>query len=208
MPRSRQRKTEPEQTNTLLENMNPEQREAIMHLDGPLMIFAGPGSGKTRVIVNRTANLIINHGISPSAILVVTFTNKAAAEVKERLAQLTSGRPRISTFHSLGLGIMRKHGSCAMRPGFTRKFTIYDEVAQRSVIRSILRDVGKEEAIPVNTHEQDLMEAISRAKNSGKPPRDIESGFVRQVYDAYERELLASNALDFDDLILALSENL
>jgi DNA helicase-2/ATP-dependent DNA helicase PcrA len=202
MPQRRQRKTILGQANTLLENMNPEQREAIMHVDGPLIIFAGPGSGKTRVIVNRTANLIMNHGVSPSAILVVTFTNKAANEVRERVAKLTSGSPRISTFHSLGLWIMRKHGSRTVRPGFTRKFTIHDEVAQKSVIRSILRDIAKKEAVPVNTNEKDLVEAISLAKNSGKLPRDIESRFVKQVYDAYERDLLASNALDFDDLIL------
>jgi DNA helicase-2/ATP-dependent DNA helicase PcrA len=202
VPQWRQRKTKPEQTNTLLENMNPEQRQAIMHVDGPLMIFAGPGSGKTRVIVNRTANLIMNHGVSPSAIVVVAFTNKAAAEVRGRVAKLTSGSPRISTFHSLGLGILRKHGSCTDRPGFTRKFTIHDEVAQLSVIRSILRDAAKKEAVPVNTNEKDLLDAISLAKNSGELPSDIENRFLKQVYDAYERDLLASNALDFDDLIL------
>src|SRR5215831_20171405 len=132
-----------------LKGLNAQQREAVSHTEGPLLILAGAGSGKTRVITHRIAHIITSRRVPPSAILAVTFTNKAAAEMRERVAALLEGAaldtyPNVSTFHSFCVRLLRRDGEAlsAIRPGFTRRFTIYDDDDQLGVIKSAYRALG------------------------------------------------------------------
>ncbi len=129
-----------------LSSLNPKQREAVEHTDGPLLVLAGAGSGKTRVITVRIAHLIAKHGVSPHNILAVTFTNKAAGEMRERVVELLKGNrlpsaPLISTFHSLCVRILRQDIE-ALREGYTRSFTIYDTDDSLKVIKNATKDLG------------------------------------------------------------------
>ena len=190
----------------LLEKLNDRQKEAVLATDGPLLILAGAGSGKTRVIVHRLAHLIGSGKALPAEIFAVTFTNKAADEMKTRVAELL-GTPRcgawISTFHSLGLRILREE---AHRLGYRRGFVIYDDTDQLSLVRDLQKELGiDDKSFPGRR----LLSALSNAKNLALNPdaylaaNPTPSGeTVGRLYSLYSDRLRAANAMDFDDLIL------
>ncbi|HXF82407.1 MAG TPA: UvrD-helicase domain-containing protein, partial [bacterium] len=191
----------------LLTDLNPSQRQAVTHPGGPLLILAGAGSGKTRVLAYRVAWLIRDQGVPPARILAVTFTNKAAAEMHERVDRLVGGAIGramwIGTFHHICSRILRRHGD---RIGVDRRFVIFDDDDQRSLIRGILRDLGLDERrFPPGV----LCGLIDRAKNEAVDHLAYAAqatGFyeeiVARVFAAYQAALRARNALDFDDLLL------
>lgn len=196
-----------------LKSLNPQQREAVSHVEGPLLILAGAGSGKTRVITHRIAHLIRDHRVPPYAILAVTFTNKAAAEMRSRVTQLLaeenlSSTPNLSTFHSFCVRLLRRDGDplAAIRPGFKRNFTIYDDDDQLAVIKAAYRHLGLDEKF---MKYRAALSAISHAKNRKETPQDFyqKQGDPRMaklavIFDQYEKALHSANALDFDDLLL------
>ncbi|MDZ7637939.1 MAG: UvrD-helicase domain-containing protein [Bryobacterales bacterium] len=198
-----------------LTGLNPEQREAVAHDQGPLLILAGAGSGKTRVITHRIAHLISSRGVSPYSILAVTFTNKAAREMKERLERILSEAfPNglrglsVSTFHSFCSRLLRVDGASLteIRPGFTREFSIYDEDNQLSLMKSVLRNLNLDEK---TMQPRSLLSAISTAKNKAQMPqdwykaaRDQRGERMAKIYSDYQDRLQQANALDFDDLLL------
>ncbi len=154
-----------------LQGLNPPQREAVAHTEGPLLILAGAGSGKTRVITHRIAHIVTARRVPPSAVLAVTFTNKAANEMRERVAALLAdthldSAPRISTFHSFCVRLLRRDGDplARVRPGFTRRFTIYDDEDQLAIIKAAYRGLGLD--------EKDFMQyraVLSRISQRQKP---------------------------------------
>jgi DNA helicase-2/ATP-dependent DNA helicase PcrA len=200
----------------LLDRLNPQQKEAVLHADGPLLILAGAGSGKTRVIISRIAHLIEEHGAAPWSILAVTFTNKAASEMRERVQAVLSesGRPlsslpMVSTFHSFCVRMLRSHGAplAEVRPGFTKQFSIYDAADQLTVIKNVFKDLGLDEKN--FTKPRSALSAISQAKNQGQGPQDLYGQATSPiaektalVYERYQDALQSANALDFDDLLL------
>ncbi len=197
-----------------LEGLNPQQRDAVSHTEGPLLILAGAGSGKTRVITHRIAHIVTARRVPPSAILAVTFTNKAAAEMRQRVRTLLEdvrldSEPTLSTFHSFCVRLLRRDGDALarIRPGFTRRFTIYDAEDQLSIMKAAYRTLGFE--------EKDFMQyraalsRISQAKGLKQGPSDLykqavnkETEAVAALYEEYEKALRNANALDFDDLLL------
>ena len=197
-----------------LKGLNPQQREAVSHTEGPLLILAGAGSGKTRVITHRIAHIITSRRVPPSAILAVTFTNKAAAEMRERVAALLDGirldsEPLISTFHSFCVRLLRRDGDplARIRPGFTRRFTIYDDEDQLAIIKAAYRALGLDEKEFIQYRA--ALSRISHAKNVKQAPSDLykqavnkETEALAAVYEEYEKALRNANALDFDDLLL------
>ena len=189
-----------------IETLNGPQREAVVTIDGPLLVLAGAGSGKTRVLTYRIANLIENHGVAPWEILAITFTNKAAAEMRERLNGLVGPRCRgmwVSTFHSMCVRILRAD---AEKLGFTRNFTIYDVDDQKRLYKEIMAELDIDpKRFPVNA----LMNRISTAKNELVVPGDFEKQasdpvgkVAARVYARLQERLRAANAFDFDDLLL------
>jgi ATP-dependent DNA helicase UvrD/PcrA len=187
--------------------LNPAQREAVEHVHGPLLVLAGAGSGKTRVLTMRIAALIDQHGVPPQQIFAVTFTNKAAGEMKQRIGQLLSRDPSglwIGTFHSLSARLLRREAELL---GFTRQFTIYDEDDRLSLIRRIMERQGHSTKLFPPRAVQSL---ISAAKNRMVPPSELASGasfdrlvqVAAEVYSALGPALKAANAMDFDDLLL------
>jgi DNA helicase II / ATP-dependent DNA helicase PcrA len=196
-----------------LQGLNPQQREAAAHVEGPLLILAGAGSGKTRVITHRIAHLIHHHRIPAYSILAVTFTNKAADEMRQRIEGLlckagASGSPGVSTFHSFCVRLLRRDGDrlAAIRPGFTRSFTIYDDDDQLAVIKTIFRTLGLDEKF---MQYRAALSRISHAKNHQQTPQDFykdttdpKMSRLAVVYEKYEARLRQANALDFDDLLL------
>ena len=197
-----------------LKGLNPQQREAVAHTEGPLLILAGAGSGKTRVITHRIAHIITSRHVPPSAVLAVTFTNKAANEMRERVAALLDGvpldsAPNVSTFHSFCVRLLRRDGDplARVRPGFTRRFTIYDDDDQLSLIKAAYRALGLDEKDFLQYRA--VLSRISAAKNRRETPQDLyknavnqESERVAAVFEEYEKTLRNANALDFDDLLL------
>ena len=195
-------------TDNLLSSLNDVQREAVQHTEGPLLILSGAGSGKTRVITHRVAYLIEHHNVSPYRILAVTFTNKAANEMKTRLETLLetgiSKNLWVATFHSTCARILRQDIE-KLEP-YTGRFTIYDTGEQYTLIKGILRELGLNE----KTHNpRAVLSHISRAKNDYLKPTeyaDIAKGYfeetVAKVYPVYQETLRQNNALDFDDLLL------
>jgi DNA helicase II / ATP-dependent DNA helicase PcrA len=187
----------------LLDSLTPAQREAVEHIDGPLLILAGPGSGKTRVVTHRIANLM-RHGIPPRQILALTFTNKAANEMKSRLERLAPGQSVwMSTFHRFCARLLRQYAALV---GLQENYTIYDTGDSAAVIRR-----SCEEAQVDSKHftPQQIVTAISWAKNNLIGPNDYQprvgqplGAVVAKVYPIYQRRLLGSNAVDFDDLLL------
>ena len=183
--------------------LNSRQREAVVHEGGPLVVFAGAGSGKTRVITYRVAHLISEHGVAPWRILAVTFTNKAAGEMRERLLGLLGeegSAVRVGTFHATCARLLRRHGQSA---GLSKDFTIYDDQDQLALVKRVLRDLGLDEK---RYQPKAMAGRINRAKQEVQGPEDIEtldawSEVVRRVYTAYEERLHQANALDFGDLI-------
>jgi DNA helicase-2/ATP-dependent DNA helicase PcrA len=196
-----------------LKDLNPQQREAVAHLNGPLLILAGAGSGKTRVITHRIGHLIRNHSLYPNEILAVTFTNKAAGEMRDRVAALLGESdpnrlPRLSTFHSFCVRLLRRDGDhlAALRPGFTRNFNIYDEDDQLSLVKQVYRSLGLDEKF---LQHRAARSRISQAKNCHEAPQDLykNAGDPRMsrlavIYERYEDALRQANAVDFDDLLL------
>ncbi len=192
----------------LLERLNPPQQEAVTHGDGPLLIFAGAGSGKTRVLTARIAYLIATRRVWPDRLLAVTFTNKAAREMRGRVSALV-GEPAdkmwVGTFHATAVKILRRE---AARIGVVPSFAIFDEDDTRAALRRVLDDLRldpKRYPIPA------LSNAISQAKNELKRPEDYPNRsyhdeIVRRVYESYQDVLRRSGGLDFDDLIMKLVE--
>ncbi|MCI0337602.1 MAG: UvrD-helicase domain-containing protein [Acidobacteria bacterium] len=195
-----------------LSALNPQQREAVMTTEGPILILAGAGSGKTRVITFRITHLIEASGVRPDQILAVTFTNKAAGEMKERVEKLLSNKPRvssplISTFHSLCVRLLRRDIEKLER-GYTRSFTIYDTDDQQRLLRGCIKDLGYDDNQLTARRAQS---AISTAKNRGEDPQsyaaraeysDPRRDAIARVFALYEQRLQGSNALDFDDLLI------
>ena len=188
-----------------LSGLNPQQREAVTHGDGPLLVLAGAGSGKTRVITYRIAWLIGEKGVHPSQILAVTFTNKAANEMLSRVEHLVphiGARPWIGTFHSTSLRMLRRY---ADRLGFTKSFAIYDTADQLTLIRRVMRELEmSDDAFPPRA----ILNRISNAKNDLVGPSEYEKenidffgARVAEVYRLYQRRLKEFDAMDFDDLI-------
>lgn len=196
----------------LLADLTDDQRAAVTHAEGPLLILAGAGSGKTRVITRRVAYLL-QMGIRPSNILAITFTNKAAGEMRGRVEQLVPGnRVWVSTFHSLGARLLRQYGD---RLGLDRNFTIYDMDDRAKLVKDALEASGIDN---VKFSPERIGGAISKAKNQLiTPPQyertatDFFTQTVAKVYPLYEKRLRAANAMDFDDLLylpaLALQKN-
>lgn len=189
--------------NPLLENLNSAQREAVLHIDGPLLILAGPGSGKTRVVTHRIAHLL-EQGVSPRQILALTFTNKASSEMRSRAERLAPGQPVwVSTFHRFGAKLLREFGELV---GLATNFTIYDTSDSKQVLKRVI----EAERVQLMHYSVDrIAGAISAAKNKLVTPDAYEartgsplSSIVAQVYPAYQQRMLQSAAVDFDDLLM------
>jgi DNA helicase-2/ATP-dependent DNA helicase PcrA len=195
----------PAATEALLEGLNEPQREAVLHGDGPLLILAGAGSGKTRVLTHRIANLVGSGAARPGEILAITFTNKAAGEMRERVEALVGGRARamwVMTFHSACARMLR---SDAQRLGYTRGFTIYDEQDSLRLVKACIEELDVD---PKRFAPRGIRRQISDAKNAlldAEAYRLKVSSFFEQtaadVYELYEKRLHAANAMDFDDLL-------
>jgi DNA helicase-2/ATP-dependent DNA helicase PcrA len=197
-----------------LKGLNARQREAVSHTEGPLLILAGAGSGKTRVITHRIAYIITARHVPPSAILAVTFTNKAANEMRGRVASLLEdtpldSTPNVSTFHSFCVRLLRADGDSLtrIRPGFTRRFTIYDDDDQIAIVKSTYRTLGLDEKEFMQYRA--ALSRIGHAKNRNQTPADFlkqavnkETESLAAVFAEYEKALRNANALDFDDLLI------
>ena len=187
----------------LLEKLNDKQREAASQIDGSILILAGAGSGKTRTITYRIAHMIENVGISPYSILAVTFTNKAAKEMRERVEELVGDVAKactISTFHSFGMRLLRMYGK---EVGYNSNFTIYDTDDQKRIVKAILK--GQNLSINgIKLTERDLVSMISKIKEQIKTLDEysVMNKQIVEVYDKYNRALLESNAMDFSDILL------
>jgi DNA helicase-2/ATP-dependent DNA helicase PcrA len=187
----------------LLTGLNPPQRQAVLHVDGPLLLLAGAGSGKTRTLTHRVAHLIRHHGVPPWQILAVTFTNKAAAEMKERLERLlgASELPWVATFHATCVRILRREIAVL---GYSSDFTIYDDQDQERLLKAVLTELD----IPEKTLKARAAAwAIDAAKNKGLFPEQLDAGdfhgeLTARVYARYQQRLQQANALDFGDLLL------
>lgn len=190
----------------ILSGMNPKQQEAVAHTEGPLLIMAGAGSGKTRVLTHRISYLIGEKGVNPWNILAITFTNKAANEMKERVAELVKEGGRdvwVSTFHSMCVRILRREID---RIGYNRSFTIADPGEQQTLMKRILK---RQNIDPKKYNPRAILAEISNAKNELKNAADFRAEandywgkIVADCYDAYQRELRSSEIVDFDDLIM------
>src|ERR1700693_3748507 len=204
---------------SFLDQLNPQQREAVETTEGPVLILAGAGSGKTRAITYRIAHLIENVSVMPESILAMTFTNKAASEVGERVDKLVGGlsiaKPVISTFHSFCVRVLRRDIEALRIPssvpgtppiGHTKSFVIYDESDQQQLVKSVMRRLGVDDK---QLTPRNVLARISWAKNHMLDPQEVylQSGDpkterVAHIYEVYRQELAKSNALDFDDLLL------
>ena len=194
---------------SLLDQLNPQQREAASTVEGPLLVLAGAGSGKTRVITYRIAYLIECAGIAADSILAVTFTNKAAAEMADRVGKLVGGnrlaQPVISTFHSFCVRVLRRDIE-ALGSGVRKDFAIYDEADQLSLVKAAMRRLSLDDK---QFTPQAALSRISWAKNHMLDPQEVylqsadpKTERVAHIYEIYRKELLKANALDFDDLLL------
>lgn len=191
----------------LLQGLNPQQREAVEHTEGPLLILAGAGSGKTRVLTHRVAWLIEEKGVAPWSILAITFTNKAAKEMKERIEKLVGTKALdiwIGTFHACCVRILRRE---IERLGFSRNFVIYDTSDQETLMKDCINQLGYNDK---NFPPKQILAEIGRAKDELIDPESyaemVGANFrlrkVASLYALYQRKLKANNALDFDDIIL------
>jgi DNA helicase II / ATP-dependent DNA helicase PcrA len=189
----------------LLDGLNPVQAEAVLHDEGPLLIVAGAGSGKTRVLTHRIAHLIRDRGVSPFEILAITFTNKAADEMKHRIGALVgpvAEKMWISTFHSACVRILRRD---VERLGYPRSFTIYDQADAVRLTGYVIRDLGLD---PKRFPPRQVHAMISAAKNEHVDADAFEARAqvlferkVAQIYKEYQARLLRAGAMDFDDLL-------
>ena len=196
---------------SIYDTLNDKQKEAVFHTEGPLLILAGAGSGKTRVLTHRIAYLIEEKGVNPWNILAITFTNKAAAEMRERVDNLVgfgSESIWVSTFHSMCVRILRRHIALL---GYDTNFTIYDTDDQKSLMKDVCRKMNIDTKI---YKERSLLAQISHAKDELLTPDDMEMKAagdynmkkVASVYREYQAALRKNNALDFDDLIVKTVE--
>ena len=204
---------------SFLDQLNPQQREAVETTEGPVLILAGAGSGKTRAITYRIAHLIDNLGVMPESILAMTFTNKAASEMAERVEKLVGGlsvaKPAMATFHSFCVRVLRRDVEALRIPssipgnppiGYTKNFVIYDESDQQQVVKSVMRRLGIDDK---QTTPRSVLAHISWAKNHMLDPQEVylqsadpKTERVAQIYAEYKKELAKANAFDFDDLLL------
>lgn len=196
---------------SIYDTLNPKQKEAVLHTDGPLLILAGAGSGKTRVLTHRIAYLIDECGVNPWNIMAITFTNKAAGEMRERVDNLVGFGAEsiwVSTFHSSCVRILRRH---IENLGYTTSFSIYDSDDQKTLMRQVFK------TLDIDTKqfkERSVLAAISSAKDKLIPPEDFllnAGGDFREkktgeIYKEYQKQLKKNNALDFDDLIVKTVE--
>jgi len=195
-----------------LSNLNPPQREAVEAVNGPVLILAGAGSGKTRVITYRIAHLIDAVGVQPDSILAMTFTNKAAGEMAARVDSLVGARsvskPLISTFHSFCVRVLRRDIEALQigGKGYRKDFVIYDEADQQNVAKAAMRRLGVDDK---QLTPRSVLSRISWAKNHMLDPQEVylqsadpKTERVAHIYEVYKQELARSNALDFDDLLL------
>ncbi len=190
----------------ILTGLNPAQKEAVQHIEGPILILAGPGSGKTRVITHRIAYLVKTTGVNPRRIMAVTFTNKAAREMKERLQKLlgqVAENISAGTFHAICARILRQDGKSV---GLDTNFVIYDEDDQQSLVKQCLQDLDLD---PKQYNPQKIRNAISYAKSQHLTPAGFANQgnshwdeIVSRVYERYQEQLGQSNAVDFDDLLM------
>ena len=189
-----------------LQGLNPEQRAAVEHFEGPILALAGAGSGKTRVLTNRIAHLVEEHGVDPASILAVTFTNKAAGEMRQRVRNLLGQEPAgmwIGTFHSIGARLLRRH---APRLGWSPNFSIYDSDQS---LREIKRAMDRLNIPQKRWHPEAVRSAISGAKNQLVSPEeyarlaaDAFTQVVADIYPQYQNAMKEQNAFDFDDLLV------
>ncbi|NLF25248.1 MAG: UvrD-helicase domain-containing protein [Deltaproteobacteria bacterium] len=191
-----------------LQDLNPPQLEAVKHLHGPILILAGAGSGKTRVLTRRVAHLVLGHRVHPKNILAITFTNKAAGEMKKRLQALLGKKAEdlwMSTFHAAGLRILRHH---AQLLSYKSNFVVYDEQDSTQLLKTILKQMNLDEK---KDSYHKYKRAIDRAKNNLCLPEDYEGSKVWnryesllevEVYERYQQALFQANAMDFNDLLL------
>ena len=204
---------------SFLDDLNPQQREAVENTEGPVLILAGAGSGKTRVITYRIAYLIEHLGVMPESILAMTFTNKAASEMGERVEKLVGGlsiaKPVISTFHSFCVRVLRRDIEALRIPstspgqppiGLTKNFVIYDEADQQQLIKNIVRRIGLDDK---ELTPRTVQSRISWAKNHMLDPQEVylqsadpKTEKIAHIYEEYRKELRKANAMDFDDLLL------
>jgi DNA helicase-2/ATP-dependent DNA helicase PcrA len=190
---------------SLLEGLNPPQREAVIHQGSPLLVVAGAGSGKTRVLTRRIAYLLGERGVAPYEVLAITFTNKAAAEMKERVADLVGERAKamwVSTFHSACVRILRQEAS---RLGYSNSFTIYDSSDSVRLLTVIIREMNLDAK---QYAARAIAGIISAAKNELQGPADYRNSttnhfeeIIAEIFAMYQKRLSAANAMDFDDLI-------
>lgn len=189
-----------------LEGLNPPQLEAVQHFVGPIVVLAGAGSGKTRVLTHRIVNLIRTHGVRSSSIMAVTFTNKATEEMRHRLIGLLGDEGKevwVATFHSAALRILRRN---ATRLSYSNDFVVYDDQDSKSVIKEIVKELNiDDQKFPIDGFAR----AIDSAKNQLKSPDElakaafnVDTQLKAEVYDKYQKKLLASNAMDFGDLLV------
>ena len=196
--------------NEIIDDLNNEQKKAVKHLEGPILVLAGAGSGKTRVLTRRVAYLIKRYGILPQNILAVTFTNKAAEEMKERVSSLLNSlpdEPWISTFHSLCVKILVKE---VEKLGYKRNFVIFDQTDQKKIIKQVLEELNIDSK---KTKPNSVLYEISNAKNELLSPTEYaeeKDGYfaelVSKIYPLYQKKLKENNAFDFDDLIMKTVE--
>lgn len=197
-------------SSTIYDTLNTQQREAVFCTEGPLLILAGAGSGKTRVLTHRIAYLIEEKGINPWNILAITFTNKAAEEMRERVDRLVgfgSEQIWVATFHSTCVRILRRHIQIL---GYDTNFTIYDTDDQKSIMKQVLKKLDLD---PKQFPEKQMISAISNCKNEMISPEeyarmagDFRTKKVAEVYACYQKMLKENNALDFDDLLVKTVE--
>jgi DNA helicase-2/ATP-dependent DNA helicase PcrA len=190
---------------TYLQDLNPAQREAVLHTEGPVLVIAGAGSGKTRVLTRRIAHLLGAVGVKPPEILAITFTNKAAGEMRERVEQLVGPPARaawVMTFHSACGRILRRE---AQRLGYRSNFTIYDQADQIRLVKRCLEELERD---PKRFTPRGIHSQISNAKNTLVSPEayaervaSFYDQTVAEVYDLYQKRLFTSNAVDFDDML-------
>jgi DNA helicase-2/ATP-dependent DNA helicase PcrA len=191
----------------LLEDLNEPQREAVLHGDGPLLVLAGAGSGKTRVIVHRIAHLVRVRGVLPWHVLAVTFTNKAAGEMRERLAALLGPLASdlwVQTFHAFGARFLRREAAAA---GLPPSFAIYDDDDQLRLVKRIMAEIGVDDGEPLTARQ--ALSRIDRWKNAALlPPEvapdeyDVEGALAREIYVRFEAALARAGAVDFGDLLV------
>jgi DNA helicase-2/ATP-dependent DNA helicase PcrA len=196
----------------LLASLNEKQQEAVVHKDGPLLVVAGAGSGKTKALTHRIANLVINFNVHPSNILAVTFTNKAAMEMTNRIGKLLSeasfsSLPTVGTFHSICVRILRKH---IHELDYENSYVIYDDTDQQILVKNIMKDLDIDDK---KFNPRAILYSISQAKNQlisatefSNKALDYFSEKVATIYRLYQDQLKRNNALDFDDLIMKTVE--